>query len=82
MEKLMQTLFEAKKSSKSNRSWNHSMPQAYLIPDLGIIIKVEKRHHNSYVAHYPEGAEVIIRRVLDGWECQGRWIETAAVAVS
>lgn len=75
----METIFEAKKKSLNNKSRNNSLPHAYLVPAMNIIVKVEKVHDNHYVAHLPDGVEKINKKTLSGWKCQGRWIETAKV---
>jgi hypothetical protein len=49
-------------------------------PVRNIVIKVEKVHDNHYVAHFPDGAERVNKKTVSGWTCQGRWIETAAIA--
>jgi hypothetical protein len=76
----MRTNQEQIRSTIANKSWNHSHPHAYFVPAINMVIKVEKVHDNHYVAHYPEGAEKVNKKTVSGWTCQGRWIETAAVA--
>ncbi len=56
----------------------HDSPaQAYFVPVLNLIIKVEKVNLHRYVAHFPDGAERVRIEDMrkDKWERIGPWKE-------
>lgn len=56
---------------------NKKRPQAYFVPELNQIIKVEIISSSIYCAHYPTGAErVTYSEVREGdWQHKGNWEE-------
>lgn len=52
-----------------------SVPTSYFVPNINMNIKVERKHHRTYVAHFPTGLEKVELgdMISEKWQCLGEW---------